>query len=125
MADNRFDHRSGSSTRCWCAALKRGPDAQGLGRSRGGLSTKIHAAGDGLANPIRLIGTPGQRNDIAFAHDLIDGLTADVTIADKAMTPTILSTRSPKPAPKPSSRRNETAGSSAPNDIDLYKERNI
>ena len=41
------------------------------------------------------------------------------------MTPTILSTRSPKPAPKPSSRRNETAGSSAPNDIDLYKERNI
>jgi putative transposase len=54
-----------------------------LGRSRGGLSTKIHAAGDGLGNPIRLIGTPGQRNDIAFAHDLIDGLTADVTIADK------------------------------------------
>ena len=40
--------------------------AQGLGRSRGGLSTKIHAAGDSLGNPVRLIGSPGQRNDIAF-----------------------------------------------------------
>lgn len=32
---------------------------------------------------MRLIGTPGQRNDIAFAHDLIDGIEADATIADK------------------------------------------
>jgi putative transposase len=64
-------------------ARQKGANAQGLGRSRGGLSTKIHAAGDGLGNPIRLIGTPGQRNDIAFAHDLIDGLAADVMIADK------------------------------------------
>lgn len=50
---------------------KRGADAQGLGRSRGGLSTKIHAAGDALGNPLRLIGSPGQRNDIAFAHELV------------------------------------------------------
>ena len=58
------------------AQAKRGADAQGLGRSRGGLSTKIHAAGDALGNPIRLIGSPGQRNDIAFAHDLVDGFDA-------------------------------------------------
>jgi hypothetical protein len=45
---------------------KKGADAQGLGRSRGGLSTKIHAAGDTLGNPMRLIGSPRQRNDIAF-----------------------------------------------------------
>jgi len=62
---------------------KRGADAQGLGRSRGGLSTKIHAAGDALGNPVRLIGSPGQRNDIAFAHELIEGFAPDVTIADK------------------------------------------
>jgi transposase len=30
---------------------------QGLGRSRGGLSTKIHAAGDALGNPVRLLGS--------------------------------------------------------------------
>jgi putative transposase len=47
------------------------------------LSTKIHAAGDALGNPVRLIGSPGQRNDIAFAQELIDGFAADVTIADK------------------------------------------
>lgn len=61
----------------------RGADAQGLGRSRGGLSTKIHAAGDALGLPVRLIASPGQRNDIAFAHDLVDGFEAGATIADK------------------------------------------
>src|SRR5690606_22775112 len=54
------------------APVKRGADAQGLGRSRGGLSTKIHAAGDALGLPVRLIASPGQRNDIAYAHELID-----------------------------------------------------
>ena len=44
-----------------------------LGRSRGGLNTKIHAAGDALGNPVRLIGGPGQENDIIHAHELIDG----------------------------------------------------
>ncbi|MDE2329162.1 MAG: IS5 family transposase [Bradyrhizobium sp.] len=63
--------------------VKGGPDAQGLGRSRGGLSTKVHAATEALGLPVRLIGSPGQRNDIAFAHDLIDGFEAEVTIADK------------------------------------------
>src|SRR4051812_10859691 len=72
MTVNRASHRNSDS-----------PDAQGLGRSRGGLSTKIHAASDALGNPIRLIGTPGQRNDIAFAHDLVDGFGASATIADK------------------------------------------
>src|SRR5271166_4392835 len=83
MADDRFDHRAGSPACRRRAQGKRGADVQGLGRSRGGLSTKIHAAGDALGNPLRLIGTPGQRNDIAFAHDLVEGFEADVTIADK------------------------------------------
>ena len=84
MADeDRLDHRAGASARSRRKPAKRGADAQGLGRSRGGLSTKIHAAGDALGNPVRLIGTPGQRNDIAFAHELVDGFAADVTIADK------------------------------------------
>ena len=32
---------------------------------------------------MRLIGSPGQRNDIAFAHELIEGLAPEITIADK------------------------------------------
>src|SRR6185437_12602538 len=51
MADDRLNHCAGASTRRWRPQGKRGADAQGLGRSRGGLSTKIHAAGDGLGNP--------------------------------------------------------------------------
>lgn len=83
MVDDRFDDRSRSPTRRRCPPGKRGADAQGLGRSRGGLSTKIHAACEALGLPVRLIATPGQRNDIAFAHELIEDIDADVLLADK------------------------------------------
>ena len=83
MADDRFDHRPRPSARRRGTQGQRGADAQGLGRSRGGLSTKVHAATEALGLPVRLIGTPGQRNDIALAHDLIDGIDAETTIADK------------------------------------------
>ena len=104
---------------------KRGAHAQGLGRSRGGLSTKIHVAGDALGNPVRLIGSPGQRNDIAFAHELVDGFEADVTIADKGydadhLCDRIAETGSEVVIPP---KRNRTVQRSY--DPDLYKERNI
>lgn len=83
MADDRQHHRPCPSACSGCAQGKRGADAQGLGRSRGGLSTKIHAACEALGLPIRLIGSPGQRNDIALAHDLIDGFDAQALLADK------------------------------------------
>ena len=106
-------------------AGKRGADAQGLGRSRGGLSTKIHAAGDALGNPVRLIGSPGQRNDIAFAHELVEGFEADVTIADKGydadhLCETIAETGSEVVIPP---KRNRIIKRRY--DTDLYKERNI
>ncbi|SFM53277.1 putative transposase [Methylobacterium pseudosasicola] len=83
MADDRLDHRPRAS------ACRRGPhgkggsEAQGLGRSRGELSTKIHAATDALGLPVRLIGSPGQRNDIAFAHDLVEGYAAEAPLVDE------------------------------------------
>jgi transposase len=43
-------------------ALKKIED-QALSRSRGGLSTKIHALVDALDNPLRLLLTPGQAHD--------------------------------------------------------------
>ena len=48
------------------------------------MSTKIHAAGDASGRPVRLIAGPGQENDMARAHELIDGLVADATIGDKS-----------------------------------------
>jgi hypothetical protein len=44
---------------------------QSLGRSRGGLSTKIHAAVDGLGNLARFRLTGGERHDITEAANLI------------------------------------------------------
>ena len=38
-------------------------DRETLGRSRGGLSTKIHLAADGRARPLARVTSAGQRND--------------------------------------------------------------
>jgi transposase len=40
-----------------------GPDREGLGRSRGGLTTKVHLAADRLARPIARVTTGGHRHD--------------------------------------------------------------
>jgi transposase len=48
------------------------------------LTTKIHAVVDGLGNPIRVHLSGGNVNDIVPACDLIAGLKAKMTIADKA-----------------------------------------
>jgi putative transposase len=57
-----------------CDGRKGGTQAHGIGRSRGGLTTKIHAAVDALGLPVRLIPTAGQRGDSPQAAALIDGL---------------------------------------------------
>ena len=124
MADDRLDDRAGASARRRRSPAKRGADAQGLGRSRGGLTTKIHAAGDALGNPVRLIGSPGQRNDIAFAHELVEGLVADVIIADKGYDADHLCDRIAESGGQPviPPKRNRTF--KRPYDADLYKEHN-
>ena len=48
------------------------------------MSTKIHLAVRGLGAPVRLILTAGQRGDCPQAHALIEGLPAEVVIADTA-----------------------------------------
>jgi putative transposase len=47
------------------------------------LSTKIHAAGDALGLPVRLIAGPGQENDMARAAELVSGFQPQSVIADK------------------------------------------
>lgn len=42
-----------------------------MGRSRGGLTTKIHAIVDKKGRPLKLKLTAGQKSDIASAHELI------------------------------------------------------
>lgn len=55
-----------------------------MGRSRGGLTTKLHALVDGNGLPVRLVLSPGEMHDSQAARDLLAGLPADaVVIADK------------------------------------------
>ena len=71
---------------CAAGALKKhsGQDAQALGRSRGGFSTKIHVNADALGNPLRFRLTGGQRHDITQAVALVDGYESEFVIADKS-----------------------------------------
>jgi transposase len=68
-----------------CAAgyKKNSQDIEGLGRSKGGYTSKIHAKVDALGNPLKFIITPGQRNDITQAKSLINGTHGSIVIADK------------------------------------------
>ncbi|MGL4463550.1 MAG: IS5 family transposase [Planctomycetia bacterium] len=56
---------------------------QQLGRSRGGVGTKIHAACDGLGNPVRFLLTPGQASDVGQAEALLEGIEGENVIGDK------------------------------------------
>ena len=104
---------------------QRGADAQGLGRSRGGLSTKIHAATDALGNPVRLLFGSGQRNNITQAHDLIEGFEAQAIIAYKGydadhLREAVRASDAEPVIPPKSNRRTPLTY-----DKTLYKERNI
>ena len=61
---------------------KGGPEDRAIGRSRGGLTTKLHVAVDALDNPVRFIVTPGERNDITQAEALIAGFPAEHVLAE-------------------------------------------
>lgn len=54
-----------------------------MGKSRGGLSTKIYAAVDAMGNPVRLLLTPGQASKYRQAEALIEGFTPEAVLADK------------------------------------------
>ena len=98
---------------------------EAAGKSRGGLTTKIHAATDALGNPLRFILTAGQVSEYGQANALIEGLSADFILADKGydsnefMKAIEMSGAQPVIPPK-SNRLNQRAY-----DKEVYKERNL
>jgi len=72
------------------------PAGHGIGRSRGGLTTKIHQAVDGNGLPLAVVVTGGQRNDGAMLELVLDDIRVprigggrprtkpDAVLADKA-----------------------------------------
>src|SRR5882724_5081546 len=79
--DDRCHHRARSST-LGRSTKKNGPQA--IGRSRGGLTTKIHALVDALGNPVALMLTPGQAHDLTCVESLLEGANPDALLGDKA-----------------------------------------
>jgi hypothetical protein len=57
---------------------------QAIGRSKGGLTTKILALTDALGNLVRFVLLPGQRFDTVGVPPLIDGIAFGALIGDTA-----------------------------------------
>ena len=70
-----------------------------MGRSRGGLTTKIHALVDANGLPILLKLTPGQAHDGRRAGDMLDGLgQGQILLADRGYDSDALRARLEKQA---------------------------
>ena len=87
MGHARLHDRPGAPARRWRpkkgATAEEAAAREGLGRSRGGLTTKVHATADALGNPLRFTLSPGQRHDLTQAGALLDGYDAGAVIADE------------------------------------------
>src|SRR3982750_4906832 len=81
IRSGRRHHRQSPPPRTGC---KRGTSCQAIGRSKGGLTTKIVALTDALGNLVRFVLLPGQRFDTVGVPPLIDGLAFGALIGDPA-----------------------------------------
>ena len=61
-----------------------GQEAHAIGRTKGGLNTKLHAVVDGSGRALAFILTPGQVSELKVAPILLAGLCDVIIIADKA-----------------------------------------
>lgn len=80
--DDRFHLRPRPPARC--DGQKGGSDDRGMGRSRGGLTSKIHALVDADGRPVALRLTGGQVHDSQEAEALLEAMPDGATLlADK------------------------------------------
>ena len=96
-----------------------------MGRSRGGLTTKIHAIVDALGNPLAVSLTGGQVHDIKQAETLVAQVEPKALLADKAYDADAfiecLEVRAITPVIPPKSNRKVKRSC----DFALYRERNL
>ncbi|MCX2559815.1 IS5 family transposase [Acetobacter farinalis] len=106
-------------------ARKKGGADQAIGRSRGGLTSKIHAIVDAAGKAVALSLTPGQRADIIEAAPLLDEVDPAAFIADKAYDadPLIKKIEERQITPVIPSRKNRRDPRKI--SFQLYKNRNI
>lgn len=95
-----------------------------MGRSRGGLTTKIHLLCDALGRPLRLLLTGGEKADCQSAAALLENQRAGAVIADRgydtnAIRAAVVAAGMTCVIPARSHRRDPI-----PHDLELYKQRN-
>jgi transposase len=122
VSDDRFDHRA-SPPASGHGPQKGGAD-KALGRSRGGLTTKIHLLADDLGLPVDFVVTGGQVNDCTQAIDLLGERKAEWVLADKgydsqAILNHIEAMGAVAVVPSKSNRRQQRT-----HDKELYRKRN-
>ena len=62
---------------------QKGRFTQVIGRSKGGLTTKIHVVVDALVNPIRIKLTAGNVHDINPSNTMITGYGSNYFLSDR------------------------------------------
>ena len=67
-----------------CRRWKGGPALEGIGKSRGGPTTKVHLVVDALGLPLAFEITEGNRHDIVTAPTLVQRTKPRRLLADKA-----------------------------------------
>ena len=95
-----------------------------MGRSRGGLTTKIHLLCDALGRPLRFLLTPGQAADIKSAPALIAGVPGHAVMADKGYDSNAFRDLISASGMKVIIPSNRTRKFLIPHDRVAYKERN-
>ncbi|MFB7847146.1 transposase [Streptomyces sp. NPDC056053] len=66
--------------------LKRGPRSPALGRSRGGLTSKIHLACDAFGRPFAFMITGGNTNDCTQFTTVMEAIRVPRILADVGVT---------------------------------------
>ena len=127
MAHDRLVRGAGSCLGGW--PKKSDAQAEALGRSRGGFSTKLHVVCDALGNPLKLLLTPGQAGDSPQAEPLlvplvdqragVEAILADMGYDTDALLAQIASWGAQAVIPSKKNRKEQRVI-----DAELYKDRN-
>lgn len=105
--------------------IKGGQEAQALGYSQGGFSTKVHVSVDALGNRLRLLLTAAQAHKAPHAKALLEAYEAEFVIGDKAydaeyVLATITDMKAEAVVPPRSNRKEQRDYNH-----ELYKERHL
>jgi transposase len=108
-----------------CAAGYGKQAIEGLGRSKGGFTSKIHVKVDALGNPLKIIVTAGQRSDITQADALLQDVINAHVIADKGYDSKRLRSKLIEQNCKPVIPSKSNSKNPYKYDEHIYKERHI